>query len=324
MNHQTPHYQPTNPFQALGEVYRYGVNTKEVDSEGMGGGSSTYDYGFRIYNAQLGKFLSVDPLTASYPWYTPYQFAGNKPIIAVDLDGLEELSMTQDFKLIHSEAIKILEGSEYCKNVIAKISNPALAKTHKVYLTGESRHRATGSTWGTVGADALMIRNFVIKGGENMINLSAAEAEQYAELTERFADFMIPWQDVANDVDNGKQVIIIAIDIDTSLRKDKEGALTAAFTVLHEINAHARKIIESGIENRTPESGLKDHMDYYGITQEELDSDLEFAGWFKLGASPGIGHKFVDEDSQAMKDWNAVKKEAEEQGYTPSTNNQEK
>jgi hypothetical protein len=32
----------------------------------------------------------VDPLTASYPWYTPYQFAGNKPIKFIDLDGLEE------------------------------------------------------------------------------------------------------------------------------------------------------------------------------------------------------------------------------------------
>ena len=74
--------------------YRYGFNGKEVDSEGMGGGSSTYDYGFRIYNAQLGKFLSVDPLTKEYPWYTPYQFAGNKPIWAIDLDGLEEYYVT--------------------------------------------------------------------------------------------------------------------------------------------------------------------------------------------------------------------------------------
>jgi hypothetical protein len=31
----------------------------------------------------------VDPLTGSYPWYTPYQFAGNMPIWAIDLDGLE-------------------------------------------------------------------------------------------------------------------------------------------------------------------------------------------------------------------------------------------
>lgn len=73
-------------------AYRYGFNGKEIDKgeEGMGGGGSTYDYGFRIYNAQLGKFLSVDPLSPSYPWYTPFQFAGNMPIVAVDLDGLEE------------------------------------------------------------------------------------------------------------------------------------------------------------------------------------------------------------------------------------------
>jgi hypothetical protein len=32
----------------------------------------------------------VDPLTSSYPWYTPYQFVGNKPIKFSDLDGLEE------------------------------------------------------------------------------------------------------------------------------------------------------------------------------------------------------------------------------------------
>jgi RHS repeat-associated protein len=69
---------------------RYGFNGKEKDDEGMGGGGSTYDHGFRIYNASLGKFLSVDPLSKSYPWYTPYQYAGNKPIIAIDLDGAEE------------------------------------------------------------------------------------------------------------------------------------------------------------------------------------------------------------------------------------------
>ena len=70
--------------------YRYGFNGKEKDEPGIGGGGSTYDYGFRIYNPQIAKFLSVDPLTKEYPWYTPYQFAGNKPIWAIDLDGLEE------------------------------------------------------------------------------------------------------------------------------------------------------------------------------------------------------------------------------------------
>jgi RHS repeat-associated protein len=73
--------------------YRYGFNGKEHDSDPYGQGNM-YDYGFRIYNPRLGKFLSVDPLTKSYPWYTPYLFAGNKPIMCIDLDGLEEALST--------------------------------------------------------------------------------------------------------------------------------------------------------------------------------------------------------------------------------------
>lgn len=77
------------PGRQEGDKGRYGFNGKENDNEISGDGNQ-YDYGFRIYNPRLGRFLSVDPLTQEYPWYTPYQFAGNKPIYAVDLDGLEE------------------------------------------------------------------------------------------------------------------------------------------------------------------------------------------------------------------------------------------
>jgi RHS repeat-associated protein len=79
-----------NYLQIVSEAYRYAFNGKELDKPGMGGGQSTYDYGFRIYNPAIAKFLSVDPLTREYPWYTPYQFAGNKSIWCSDLDGKEE------------------------------------------------------------------------------------------------------------------------------------------------------------------------------------------------------------------------------------------
>jgi RHS repeat-associated protein len=74
------------------EGYRYGFNGKEKDDQGEWG-MTNYDYGFRIYNPGIGRFLSVDPLTSKYPFYTPYQFAGNKPIWAIDIDGLEEFFM---------------------------------------------------------------------------------------------------------------------------------------------------------------------------------------------------------------------------------------
>jgi len=73
--------------------YRYGFNGKEKDDEGEFGSITNYDYGFRIYNPAIGKFLSVDPLTKQYPMLTPYQFASNRPIDGIDLDGLEYVSI---------------------------------------------------------------------------------------------------------------------------------------------------------------------------------------------------------------------------------------
>jgi RHS repeat-associated protein len=69
-------------------LYRYGFNGKENDNEVKGEGNQQ-DYGMRIYDTRLVRFLSVDPLTNDYPWFTPYHFAGNMPIWAIDIDGME-------------------------------------------------------------------------------------------------------------------------------------------------------------------------------------------------------------------------------------------
>ena len=47
----------------------------------------------RIYDPRVGRFLSMDPLTKSYPELTPYQFASNSPVSGIDLDGKEFLIM---------------------------------------------------------------------------------------------------------------------------------------------------------------------------------------------------------------------------------------
>ncbi|MCB9251852.1 MAG: hypothetical protein H6605_05255 [Flavobacteriales bacterium] len=78
-----------------GGNYRFGFNGKENDDEVKGDGIQQ-DYGMRIYDPRLGRFLSVDPIFKDYPWYTPYQFAGNQTICAIDLDGLEELWVTNN------------------------------------------------------------------------------------------------------------------------------------------------------------------------------------------------------------------------------------
>ncbi|HTL07483.1 MAG TPA: hypothetical protein VL307_04465, partial [Chitinophagaceae bacterium] len=44
---------------------------------------------FVYKGSEQGRFFSIDPLTTKFPYYSPYQFAGNTPIWASDLDGLE-------------------------------------------------------------------------------------------------------------------------------------------------------------------------------------------------------------------------------------------
>ena len=57
---------------------------KERDEE-----TGLYYYGMRYYAAWLCRFVSVDPLQFEYPELTPYQYASNRPITGIDLDGLE-------------------------------------------------------------------------------------------------------------------------------------------------------------------------------------------------------------------------------------------
>jgi len=77
-----------------GSGYRYGFNGKENDNEVKGEGNQQ-DYGFRIYDPRIGRFLSVDPLKKKYPYYSTYQFTGNNPIKYIDLDGLEPANNPQ-------------------------------------------------------------------------------------------------------------------------------------------------------------------------------------------------------------------------------------
>lgn len=103
----TPTDKTPNPFAGIGEQTRYVTLSNGLFDE-LHRPQKIVRYGQTIFDTERGKILqflekdnssyqvdpvvfalSVDPLTKSYPWYTPYQFAGNMPIVAIDLDGLE-------------------------------------------------------------------------------------------------------------------------------------------------------------------------------------------------------------------------------------------
>ncbi|MCB0703630.1 MAG: hypothetical protein KDC55_13060, partial [Ignavibacteriae bacterium] len=82
--------------------YRLGFQGQERDDELKGEGNS-WTFRYRMHDPRIGRFFSVDPLTRKYPYYSPYQFSGNKLIHKIEYEGLEE----QD-----PEMLKIGYGSE--------------------------------------------------------------------------------------------------------------------------------------------------------------------------------------------------------------------
>ena len=66
------------------EKYRYGFNGKEKDKDIAVG---DYDFGARIYDGRIGRWLSVDPLEGKYPYVSPYCFVLNSPLLYIDPDG---------------------------------------------------------------------------------------------------------------------------------------------------------------------------------------------------------------------------------------------
>ena len=98
---------------SAGSEYKYGFNGKENDNEIKGEGNQL-DYGMRIYDPRLGRFLSVDPLQEKYPWNSPYAYAENDVISCVDLDGLEKV---KHYELLSNGTLSYLGETSMAVNI---------------------------------------------------------------------------------------------------------------------------------------------------------------------------------------------------------------
>jgi RHS repeat-associated protein len=71
------------------DAYRFGFNGKENDNEVHGSQGTFQDYGERMYDTRISRFLAIDPMIKDFPFYSPYHFASNNPIASIDIEGLQ-------------------------------------------------------------------------------------------------------------------------------------------------------------------------------------------------------------------------------------------
>ncbi len=66
----------------------YSFQGQEHDDE-VKGDANSMNFEYRMSDTRLGRFFAIDPLATKYPYYTPYQFSGNRLIDMIELEGLE-------------------------------------------------------------------------------------------------------------------------------------------------------------------------------------------------------------------------------------------
>jgi RHS repeat-associated protein len=78
---------PISGQEALFDTsYRFSFNGKESDSEVKGEGNSL-DFGARLYDSRLGRFIAVDPDNEKFAATSPYVFTYNNPLFFIDKNG---------------------------------------------------------------------------------------------------------------------------------------------------------------------------------------------------------------------------------------------
>lgn len=73
----------------IGKENKYGYNGKELDEDF---GLNWHHYGFRMYDAAIARFPSVDPLAKTFSFQSTYAYAANNPVSNIDVWGLAAVS----------------------------------------------------------------------------------------------------------------------------------------------------------------------------------------------------------------------------------------
>lgn len=81
---------------------RYLYNGKELQTDFS---LNWYDYGARLYDPQLGRWHTIDPLAENYNSISPFHFSGNNPIRFLDSNGknYDDFYFTQQGELVKYE-----------------------------------------------------------------------------------------------------------------------------------------------------------------------------------------------------------------------------
>jgi RHS repeat-associated protein len=126
----------------FGVDYRFGFNGMQRDDELKGEGNSL-DFGARIYDSRLGKFLSLDQFQRLSTGVSLYSFADNSPLLFIDKDGNYKFPAGSTFEKDYPILTNYLKD-----NISEVLKNPKVLDALSKYGQMSKSDVATALKWG--------------------------------------------------------------------------------------------------------------------------------------------------------------------------------
>ena len=157
---------------SLDNKYEYNGKEKQEKEFSDGSGLEWYDYGWRMYDLQSGRFFTQDAYVERYDDLTPYHYGGSNPVNYIDVAG-DEIH-------IHWNTKNVLQVWEAIGNLLKtedgkKLWNEyATSKENDIYI-GLNTFKSKDSEGKSSTAVAATVKNVTVKEGK--IDLSKADQE---------------------------------------------------------------------------------------------------------------------------------------------------
>ena len=155
--------------------YRYGFQGQEMDDEIKGEGNSL-NYTFRMHDPRVGRFFATDPLEFKFPFYSPYQFSSNTPIVAIELEGLESSDILNEIE----------KENQLEEEKLKRLKNPFKALIDNFFGSDNRDFNFPGIDVNDVESSQKEINKWMNKN-----ELAGQQVEKSTEATEIFAKGLV-------------------------------------------------------------------------------------------------------------------------------------